>query len=193
MTTEQFNGLPKNEKAILVAKDVIKQLNDNKYIANTGLYLRFEDEFEFEGDIKSNFDKLSQCQVCALGSMLLSSTNLGNILTTDDIDLSVGILDLQSSTNIQTLFDSIFTDKQLLLIETAFEGYSDWQEFNITNINEEKENFHYYEGNSRYANNEELTFEEAYNCTMFFRKYEHRERLIAICNNIIKNNGIFIP
>lgn len=194
MTTKQFQKLSKAKKAVLVAKDVLEQLAAKKYRANTGNYISFDGQIPFEGDIKSNFDKLPSCKVCALGSMLLSCTKLGNVLTTDDIDTSVGHSDLTSSDNVRVLFDSIFSNKQLLLIETAFEGYNDWKYMsNSDEFKEYEKDFEYYQSADRYGDDETLSFEEASACTKFYMKYRKDVRLIAICNNIIENDGTFIP
>jgi hypothetical protein len=196
MTTKQFNKLSKAKKAVLVAQDVLAQLNANKYTAQTGVYVRFDDEIEFEGDIKSNFDKLPRCSVCALGSILLSCTNLGNVLTTDIIDdYRIGHDELQDDDGVKKLFSSIFSDKQLLMIETSFEGYSAWECWTVSDIKKHsKIGFSYFEAFDRYADGERLSFEETLACQKLFLKYDSdQERLEAICNNIIKNNGVFIP
>ncbi len=195
MTSQEFNALSNNEKAVLVAKDVLEQVKAEKYIPNTGTYIHvFGDGFNFEGSIKENFDQIQQCKVCALGSMLMSSTHLGNILTTSDIDNYPDADDLRDSEKITELFSSIFTNKQLLLIETAFEGYSDfWGETKAQIKKNYEENFIYDEQADRYAN-ETLTFEETLACEMFNRKYpDDDKRLNAICRNIIRNKGVFMP
>jgi hypothetical protein len=195
MTTKQFNELSKDKKAVLVAKDVLAQIEDNRYIPNTGAYVNFKEEIPFIGDIKSNFNKLPQCNVCALGSMLLSCTNLGNVLTTDIImNDRIGHYELQDD-GVKELFSSIFSDKQLLMIETSFEGYSDWESYTISYIKDWfKNDFYYSEASDRYADDERLSFEETLDCQALFLKYDSdQKRLEAICNNIIRNNGIFIP
>ena len=195
MTTKQFNKLSKAKKAVLVAQDVLAQLEANKYYANTGAYVRFHDVISFEGDIKSNFDKLPTCSVCALGSMLLSCTNLGNVLTTDIImNDRIGHYELKDD-NVKQLFSSIFSDKQLLMIETSFEGYGDWEGRTISYIKKWfKQDFSYFESSDRYADDEELSFEETLACQELFLSLDSDyKRLKAICNNIIKNKGIFIP
>ena len=195
MTTKQFNKLSKAKKAVLVAQDVLAQIATNKYVPNTGAYVRFEYEIDFEGDIKSNFDKLPQCSVCALGSMLLSCTNLGNILTTDIIiNGRIGHYELQDD-DVKELFSSIFSDKQLLMIETSFEGYSAWECWTVSDIKKHsKAFFSYFECAGRYADDERLSFEETLACQKLFLSFDSDQyRLEAICNNIIKNNGIFIP
>lgn len=200
MTEEKFNSLPKHKKAVLVAKDVLKQIQVKRYIPNRGRYIsyvEFNDDYNFSSkqQINQQFDKIENCTVCAIGGMLLSCTHLGNKLTNNDLDLnhscSVSSLD---NYKIKFLFES----KTLLMIETAFEGYFDWEYLKIFEIKKEKEDFLFDGGSDRFAKNilgfNNLSFEETLKCEMFKRKYKtDKRRLIAICNNIIKNKGQFIP
>jgi hypothetical protein len=194
MTTQEFNTLPTNEKAVLVAKDVLAQVKAKRYKPKVGTYMYVVDGYKFEGSIKENFNKIEECQVCALGSMLMSSTHLGNILTTKDITAFPDRDFLRRSEKVTELFYSIFNDKQLLLIETAFEGYTYFWDLNKTQIKTQfQEDFRYHESSDRYSI-EELTFDETLACEMFNRKYPAAEkRLNAMCRNIIKNKGVFIP
>ena len=60
MTTTEFNKLPRREKAILVAKDILKQIKLERYIPATGLYTRFSEKNNelrrTDLDIKENFN-----------------------------------------------------------------------------------------------------------------------------------------
>jgi hypothetical protein len=50
MTEEKFNSLPKHKKAVLVAKDVLKQIQVKRYIPNRGRYIsyvEFNDDYNF--------------------------------------------------------------------------------------------------------------------------------------------------
>lgn len=194
MTAQEFNTLPTNEKAVLVAKDVLTQIKAKRYKPRVGTYMHIASGYKFVGNIKENFNKIEECQVCALGSMLMSSTHLGNILTTKDIKPCLDRDDLRRSEKVTELFSSIFTNKQLLLIETAFEGYSFFYDINKTLIKKLYQKvFRYHESSDRYAD-EILTFDETLACEMFHRKYPAAEkRLNAMCRNIVRNNGVFIP
>lgn len=204
MTTKQFNRLSKAKKAVLVAEDILLQLTTEKYIANTGTYIMIEkSEFELnvekEDDIKSNFDKINHCEVCALGSVLLSCTKMGNLLTFNDINIENSSIDSINNNNVKKLLSSVFDTHTLLLIETAFEGYEPFEyAYNLNEYKEywELEGNEYSEAADRFAKNiyeETLSFEECAACTKFFRKYKDDDkRLRAICKNIIKNNGKFV-
>jgi len=193
ITTKKFNALSMEQKAVLVAEDILLQIEANKYIPAQGQYVAFNYEILFSGDIKENFEKLPECRVCAIGSFLLSSTHLGNVLSTEDIDLSLGVYDLRNNKNISSLLSSVFTNKQLLLIETAFEGYSSWRCDKIPTDSKIIADFEYAEFEHRFIKMA-LTFEQVKACEEFKRAYPNSEiRLKAICNNIIRNKGIFIP
>lgn len=202
MTTKQFHRLSKSKKKTLVIQDVLAQITAKKYIANVGNYLKpvFSKNINGEEQINQAFDKIHSCQVCGLGSMLLSCTHLGNKLTFSDIKIfekyyADSEVSLESEA-VKNLFLSIFSPKELLLIETAFEGYSFFENSSIKDMKKEKEEFDYNEGCSRYAKDEleeELTFEETFACQKFFKRFKNDEnRLKAICNNILKN-GTFKP
>jgi hypothetical protein len=146
MTTQDFNKLSVNEKAVLVAKDVLEQIKAKKYTPKKAIYLNVIGGFNFEGSIKENFDKIQECKVCALGSMLMSSTHLGNILTTEDLPTIASSQDLKNSEKITELFNSIFTNHQLLMIESAFEGYTPFWKYTKNELkNLSKEDFNFNE------------------------------------------------
>jgi hypothetical protein len=200
LTVEEFDALPKNEKAVLVAKDVLKQIKLKKYIPKVGSYIKRSDDYSLKAlglkkkdDVKNNFDKIPPCRVCVLGSMLLSCTNLGNRLTFSDVDIINGDrIDNLNKPKIKKLFNSIFDAYQLLLIENAFEKPSEIADRYAKNIlglklSEEDfdkcENFYY-----KYNNNNNNNNNTGYN-------YDYpaaSERMVAICENIIKNKGTFV-
>lgn len=195
MTTEQFHALPQNVKAILVAKDVIAQLKINKYDAIPSRYVRFYyengDVTDYsECDIKENFHKISHCEVCALGATLISATRLGNKLLFVD---TYGLVH-DENTKVSDLLKSIFSPKQLLLIETAFEGVG-YDTSQIKSRYEKSDIIEQY--GMRYASSyldQNLDFDEAIACNTFYYNYPlPSDRLFAIMENIITNNGVFVP
>jgi hypothetical protein len=187
LTVEEFDALPKNEKAVLVAKDVLAQIKAKNYIPNTGSYVKpaeYVNKIKDLGvkkgdDVRTNFDKLPVCKVCALGSMLLSCTRLGNRLTFGNLNFGDGstgtsIRELDNP-KVKKLFKSIFDGYQLLLIENSFESPS-WSQ-------------------DRYGSDVlglSLTDEDYSNCREFYLRYSNDDtRMVAICKNIIKNKGTF--
>ncbi len=70
MKTEDFYKLSREERAVLVANDVIAQLKAKKYIALNGSYITYrKNSGRTEGQIKDEFDNIF-CKVCALGATL---------------------------------------------------------------------------------------------------------------------------
>lgn len=201
LTTAQFNKLSKAKKAVLVAQDVLEQIKIKKYIPNVGAYYRhpiLKENISLEKQINKNFDKIESCEVCALGSMLLSCTHLGNKLTTSDFNINWNVdIDNLRNSNIEKLFTSIFSSKTLLIIEVCFESYTSWKKLNSKTILKYEKNFNFKENNIRYGArilNQSLSFEETLACNKIFRKFKNpTNRLKYICNNIIANNGQFKP
>jgi hypothetical protein len=167
------------EKRIAIAEDVLLQLDKGKYIARKGLYiLDVIDEtgkiFEPDQDIKKNFDGIRNCEVCAIGATILSCTHFANELTFGDVGSSIRLINNAKTRKLLSIFD----DNQLLLIESAFEGHDyDADRF------------------GRAAFDQHLDRDERERCDAFFYRYidDSRERLEAIMENIIENNGTFIP
>ena len=190
LTPKEFHKLPKSEKAVLVAKDVLKQISIGRYKPQAGRYigdLVISDFSDSNAQINEKFDSIKSCTACALGSILLSCTHLGNKLLFSDIGIigkrkQVGIGNLKNA-NVVDLFKDIFSKKQLLLIETAFEG------FNGSSYGDDQmsDRFGEYLGKI-------LSKSEAKACDKFTEKYNNDyDRLVAICENIIENNGKFKP
>lgn len=184
---EHFNKLSDSEKRVEIAKDVIKQLKNRTIIANTGVYCNFEydniSEDLYKSDVRSNFDKLKslECNVCALGAILVSNTKFNN-------GFSFKQLNNVRNDNIISLLD-YFTDSQLTLIEFAFESW------NIEDlINNYEINKGIYCGKD--YTKLDLTYEQIEKACDFnsdIHEDEAEERMIRIMKNIIKNEGEFIP
>jgi len=110
-----FKSLTKAEKKIAIAKDILTQLKIKKYKANSGSYIKLNYyEFDLEDDIQSNFDKI-KCDVCALGSAVMSCIKYTNNVKFNDVYSSQG--------EVFTELIKIFTKKELVLMEYCFEGF----------------------------------------------------------------------
>jgi hypothetical protein len=175
------------EKRVEVAKDVINQIKAGRYTAEytaeTDSYVLLNDElFDLsvlrgdEGRAKQQEAKEQQvcdllsgedCTVCARGALFISCVRRFD-------NLSVGELKPDESNTIGAMefakYEKLFfTDKQVTLIESAFEGT--------------------YLSKGRTS----LSDEEKAACRGFHDKYKHEDdRLIAICKSIIKNDGEFV-
>ncbi len=149
-----------------IAKDVLKHIGHFKVADKTGYVLG---EYE-AGD--SVLECTKSCTVCALGAMFL--THLDN---TDSLKVTpTGWFRIESF-DVYEQLSEVFTEEQLGLIEAAFE--CDWG--------------CYYDDTWDIENG----FPEDHPCfkaEAFGRSYtEPRERLVAIMENIIANEGTFKP
>ncbi len=116
--------------------------------------------------VDDNYDA-EDCQACALGAMFC-------VLVTDEESRNVSLMETahEQLKVIRPLLLDYFSSEQLGLIECAFEGCSG-----------------YYEG--------ELTEEEPEDLSMALDYYsdyrDEGERLAAIMQSIIDNEGTFVP
>jgi hypothetical protein len=221
LSPEEFNKLPRKEQVVLIAKDVISQIKRSKYKPKEESYITntiLDEGIDKESSIHENFDKIEQCTVCALGAMFLSSCHLKNNITfkqariNNNIYSSIG--DFTTNCEVKRLFKSTFSPYQLLLIETAFEGHSEIEESIYNNLgydgksvsNKQKidfvnklkyKYFNVVQEATRYSEKKfdtVLTVGDAKKCHVFYLKYSSpKSRMVAICKNIISNNGIFKP
>lgn len=185
-----FEKLSKQEKAIAVAKDVLLQMSKNVYIPNTGSYINgLEHTAETHSSIKDNFDKIKSCSVCAIGSMLLSATHLGNKLSFEELFVGSHVTTVEqlASPKVGELLSSMFDDRTLFLIEECFEGGYDFR-------TDEFENPTRYSVNVRGLDTSMITSDEIEKCNSFNMMYGNNSpiALKEICENIIRNNGLFI-
>lgn len=167
---DKFKSLSKAEQRVEIAKDILKQLRAKKYIASRGSYIVGLTDVDEELDIRSNFDKVQNCQCCALGACLLSVTKYKNKLKFNDVQLIMA-----GDNDSWSLLKEIFTVKQIAILEYMFEGGSG------TKVAEYS--FQYYlDENTRFK------------CSSFRYKYDSDDaRLKAICKNIINNKGDIKP
>lgn len=173
LSTEQFTALPRKEKAVLVAKDVLKQIRYSKIKVGKYGYMELilEDADDYELDVQTNLDKIETCKCCLLGACMLSTTKLGNQLTFNQLD------NFADNKKALRLLRKIFTPKQMLMLETCFEGYS-WTASRI--------------GRDRFE--ADLTEEERNACSLFYINHGSSEdRVVSAMKNLIKNKGVFIP
>lgn len=181
----KFDLATKPQRRVMIAKDVIAQLNTKQLVAASGSYVALNDaakNIDSDESVKSNYAKIKKCNVCALGACLMSATKFGNILSFEDIS-ATNMVDTHNDHPSKRLFKKIFTPKQLLMVESTFEG-----------DNSEQMRYAYD------AFGATLSDKESELCFSFFkrnfprkRKFSDDFRLRAIMENIIKNKGVFIP
>lgn len=175
-----FKKLSKAKQRIEIAKDVIVQLKNKTYFAETGTYVGAEltegaeqmfgicyvDELNTQTNLAMKMGMIN-CDVCAKGALVMSHIMKTNDCETNELD------SLDDSSTIVERLHGVFEENQLHLIETAFEC---------------DERF-IYENDVTEFDEEEIT-----RAVKFGERYSNEtNRLIAICKNIIKNKGTFKP
>lgn len=195
MTLSIKKTASQRKKAVVIAKDVIKQIKAKQYIATQGHYVSglnikaFKGQVELQKVLKT---KAQSCQACALGSLFLSKVAKYNQckINTKDIDPALkNNLSIQryhaNEDNITDRYNlyldidkhlsSAFTKEEIIMIESCFEV----QDMSATSPN-------------RYSvlDPERLAFLGKFMYKGIVYPYS---KLIHICNNIIRNKGIFMP
>jgi len=169
-----FLLLPIKAKRMLILKDALKHLHSKRMEAQCGCVInikRVEEVYGLFGKLPEDTqlqDLLvkhqGDCYVCQRGALLFSYVWRVNKFKTNTTLLG-GIAG--SGHHGDSLLQKLFPLKQLMLMETAFEG-----------------NFH----------QKELTEEELNACRNIFFKYPTSHlRMEAILKNTIRNNGVFKP
>lgn len=176
-----FAKLPKKEKAVLVAKDIIAQIKVKKflpkhqgYVAQT--FLQVDEEEDAQKELLTN--KSLKCTVCALGACALSIARLGNSLSIADL-VAMDNTWSDNADPVKESLVSVFDPIALYYIEKAYETGSS------TPLSEDILDNYYH------IDKWDIDDSNAIN---FGNKYPNSEkRLIAIMENVIANNGVFVP
>jgi len=168
---KKFKSSRKAEKRVLIAQDVIAMVKAGKREPKMGYYVKIRNRENFEPNesVQKINDEI-ECHCCALGACLLSTIKFIN---------SVELWELSyleaNSKNMWGLLKPIFTSKQMLLIEYAFEIRKHGDRVG-------EKTFKKY-----------LTEKEVELSIKFGERYEsENDRLIAIMENIINNKGTFM-
>lgn len=172
-----FDEQPDWVQRITIAKDVIAQIEAERYFAKGGSYVRISEEDNYRGSVKENFQKIKHCKVCALGGCFLSIVRFKNNVTFDEIT-DIGAKQFAHNNKFRQILTSIFPAEQLILIENAFENGGFW-ETPIFGSDYEKYSV------SRHDKHAAWEFGQQFS--------NHNDRLTAIMQNIIDNKGTFKP
>lgn len=179
ISQEEFAALPNNEKRIEIAKDVLKWLALGKIDAKRKTYLQLyvtSPYDEIEGfdqnankelrDVMSNPD--IKCSVCGIGALFMADIMKRDNFKARKLNSTGG---LGAREIVVDKLDDYFTQDQLVLIETAFEGTY----------------LHSGRGN--------MTLDELIDVGNWLNSTVSRhDRLEIIMNNIIRNKGeLIIP
>ena len=173
-----FNKLSKPQKRVEIAKDVIAQIKAEKFKPKNGVYYKGENFKKFKKIDSVQkillLPEAPKCSVCGIGAVMLSTVKKCNDLSTTKL---LGYWDnFQADALSKTVASKFFSEKQLDLIEACFERTTEYGK----------------EGNllDWFGNRTPATV----NAIDFGNKYRYpTQRLLAIMENIIANNGTFKP
>jgi hypothetical protein len=179
-----FKKATKAEKRVMIAKDVLAQIKANRYIAESGTWVDANWNIRNEIDGTESVQKLfadrtiETCNVCALGSLFMSCTNLNNNTCVSDINYGGEGTEIgeriEEGDTLSNGLNKIFSKKQLQLIEVYFEKGDGW-------FGEDGYTGNYIGEDSRHVE----YFNDAYP--------DDEDRLVEIMKNIVANDGTFVP
>lgn len=185
----KFEKLSKAKKRVVVAQDCLDRIKAgqfqperNKFIDDRDLsrlvtgndiYVNLENVVSVEScSLKDRINEIPKCTACAKGSLFLAFIGRANNFDVNDVNFRNNNA---TNDNFHAKLLEIFDIKQLALIEFAFEKRL-YMKVDL-------------EGNA--INFTEKTVDKA---VEFFKFYDGSEnRMIGICENIIKNKGTFKP
>lgn len=201
-----FSKANKQQKRILIAKDVLNLLKQKRIIAIRTRFVRNYSLHEKQRDVKYKNQPdeplqplllnpaIPPCECCALGSMMLSCTMFNNKENLSDYTLDFETLSdtvweskraASGHKKPKNGFADFFSEKQLALIEFVFE-------IRFSSFNGEYENSGVIANSLRLRNDYGITIDVHKKAITFAKKYsDQEERLKAIMRNIIRNKGIF--
>lgn len=194
-----FKKLSLDEKKVVIAQDCIARIKLEQFKPNCGTFIRNTNEIrDTKGTLKNLLNNPNldiQCEACAKGGLFLSVVGRINNFKKEDL---VGSNSRYNDEHSKLL--EIFTVVELAYIEFAFEGQqyignsmNDTDEERITFTTEEKIKARqfYIEYGGEYDG--EVDDDENFETyTEDNDEDDDSRRMIAICENIIKNKGHFI-
>lgn len=151
-------------RAVLIAGDVLKWMRTRRLKIKQGTYVSFVDDPDvgtpLRPVLKTFVTAQRPCTVCALGACLIAKIDRYNAVEMPD-----GYAGFTHASTKAGISD-IFSGRQMVLIENAFEG------------------------NIGFDEDEELARAAV---TFGLRTADPRRRLRRIMRNIIENRGVFVP
>lgn len=119
----EFRAMPDDRKRVVIAQDVLAQIEMKRLVPTYGTYLTVPSECErkfgeYEFDELQLNDALSgtSCQVCGIGSIFVAAIDRANGCTVGEMTSA------SDDEFMREYLSNWFSAEQLDLIETAFEG-----------------------------------------------------------------------
>ncbi len=172
-TNAKFDKATKAEKRVMIAKDILKYCNSKVIVASHGKYVNFNDRaLDLGASAQGELHKIPKCSVCALGSMAYA-----HVVRKNKCD--VGEFNSLNQYRSKRMISDLFSDKQLALIECAFEST-------------DHRSAAHYAGVSEGDRSKAMDFRDSYGCPAEERgSSEDAKALRLIMQNIIDNKGTF--
>jgi hypothetical protein len=174
---KRFNDSDKAGKRVLIAKDVIEQIQLGLYKPRSS-YVVVKTKLDLDEDFQRNVDRV-KCECCGVGACFVSLVKFTNNATVREVDRA-----FDDYSDLADRLAEFFSKKQLALIEHIFEMKGirrDWEDQIRTRIGG------YWEAD--FTVKEVLKLDE----TQKLYKGSPKKRLIQIMMNIVRNNGTFKP
>ena len=218
LTIEEFRALSPERKRIEIARDALAQLAAGRFVAEQNTYFSlFSDNHlyserrelaePFQGqELRDVIAQVETCHVCAMGACFASAVRLDDNLKlrADEGDYARHSRDATAN-DFNGKLAEFFTDRQLELIEAAFEGRADLAyHYSIGN--------QWNKGQERWRDEEELEEKDEDGDDLYFRgdhddvqalkaaidfgrEYpDETRRMEAILSRIAEHpEGLFVP
>lgn len=166
---KRFDKMTPKEKRVAIARDVLAQLKSGKFVANSGDYCNISYEDRRAGRLE--IGEANHCEVCGIGSLVVSKfIKSGQLQVAATRDGEIGNIGFASQ--IHKELGGIFSAAQLRQIEATFEAETAGG-CGAGFFSEEMGK----KGNAFFGN----------------KKFSDHERLRLIMENVIVNDGKFIP
>lgn len=203
----RFAKLSNAQKRVAIAKDVLRQIQNEKFIPQAGKFVSvpdYDDFFVFQNknaSLQKMLPQLGPCEVCALGGLFLSCTNLNNKARVsaimENVRPSQNFDNTGEAYQMNDMFlngkkfsndlNRFFSNYQLMLIEIAFErGFGA-----VGRVNFSCNTYVNYLGQIKSITPEIKAAAEFSEKTDTDQSSEYR--MITIMKNIIRNKGRFRP
>jgi hypothetical protein len=196
-----IENLTPAQRRVLIAKDVIAQLNSKKIVAKSNYYVQIyenrdgllTDLFTSESQLCDVFkEKSVTCQVCARGAMFVAAvTRFNDLKIGPKADYILGQLDVPQSF-VASYEENFFEPQQLGLIESVFETT---QHVNEAGRRIESQIQFLRENEGLFFSDSFYNLLRKYGATLCLFADDNKApeiRMRSIMNNIIRNGGDFV-
>lgn len=189
LKNQKFRALDPATKRVAIAKDVLKWLATGKLKAQSGFYLLAPTEVV---DVVNGY----KCEACALGSLFACAVERGDaggtVVESPSLRNYYGSIGMRADTfegvKLYSKLEGIFDKVQLAMIEGAFEPEHSFPR-DSREAGGSKRQWDEVQG-TYWVDSPEIAWAMAWHKTA---PKDPSDRMKAIMENIIANNGTFVP